>query len=158
MVRERQVLAWAKELADKIASLQKQRQTAELLDALSREEDLIEGFRTLLLTVFTALNDPATHTMHAEVTAEALRNPEVRDRVRASEEATVSQLAATLQAAQKKKKVAPELDAHATAEVLIAIIDGLWWRKVLNPITDTTRYTDTITAFIERLLRPAAKR
>ena len=46
----------------------------------------------------------------------------------------------------------------STAEVLIAIIDGLWWRKVLNPITDTTRYTDTITAFIERLLRPAAKR
>ena len=29
LVRERQVLAWAKELADKIASLQKQRQTAE---------------------------------------------------------------------------------------------------------------------------------
>lgn len=137
---------------------EEQRQTAELLDALSREEDLIEGFRTLLLTVFTALNDPATNTMHAEVTAEALRNPEVRDRVRASEEATVSQLAATLQAAQKKKKVASELDAHATAEVLIAIIDGLWWRKALNPITDTTRYTDTITAFIERLLRPAAKR
>lgn len=137
---------------------EERKQTAALLDALGREPDLIDGFRNLLRTVFDALNDSATHAIHAEVTAEALRNPAVRDRVRAGEEATVSQLAATLQAAQRKKAVAGELDARTTAEVIVAIVDGLWWRKALHPATDTAGYTDAVTSVIRRLLLPATRR
>jgi AcrR family transcriptional regulator len=131
------------------------RESAALVDALAGQPDLVAGLRATFDAVLASFADPGGNALHAEVTAEALRNPAVAAVVRASDEATVTALTAVLRRAQTAKAIDRSLDPAVTAELLVALLDGLWWRQAMRPDAAPHRHAKTVGVLLRRLLSPA---
>lgn len=130
------------------------RESAALVAALAGQPDLVAGLRATFDAVLASFADPGTNALHAEVTAEALRNPAVAAAVRASDTATLDALTAVVRQAQKAKAIDRTLDPAATAELLVALSDGLWWRQAMRPDADPHRHATTVATLLRRLLTP----
>lgn len=130
------------------------REAAAVFEALAGHPNLIAGLWEVFGDALGSFADPAANAIYAEVTAEALRNPAVAAVVRASDEATVTALAAVIRRAQRAKAIDRSLDPAATAELLVALLDGLWWRQAMRPDADPHRHAKTVGLLLRRLLSP----
>ncbi len=70
--------------------------------------------------------------LHAEISAEILRQPQLRARAAAADRQSRDMLAAAIADAQSAGTVERRLDAAQTAAMLSALIDGLLWHATLH--------------------------
>lgn len=116
--------------------------------------DAVEALVSVAAQVLRQINDPACAPLHFECTAEAMRNPRVAEEVRREDEEIVSGLVELVRRGQAAGQIDPALDPRRASEALVALADGLSWRKFLRPQVDTTSYEHTVRQVIERFLRP----
>lgn len=133
---------------------EERRAAAALVASLVDAPDLLAGLRALFRDALGAFADPAATARQAEVTAEALRNPAVAAVVRAADAATLATLADAIRRAQKAKAIDRSLDPAVTAELLVALLDGLWWRQAITPDADPRRHAAPVAVLLGRLLTP----
>jgi TetR/AcrR family transcriptional regulator, repressor for uid operon len=114
----------------------------------------LEALVLVASQVLQQINDPACAPLHFECTAEAMRNPRVAEVVRREDAEIVSGLVELVRRGQTAGQIDATLDPRRAAEALVALADGLTWRKFLQPTVDTTTYEDTVRTVLERFLRP----
>lgn len=134
-----------------------QEQSIQLIHSISEQEDLVTGLKHIIKQALTTLNNPRRHALNAEITAEAFRNKAVAKMVDQSFEVTVAALAEAIRQEQSKNTIDTTLHPVLTAELIIALFDGLWWRQAIRPDTSPTRHAKSLTQIIERLLQPVKK-
>jgi TetR/AcrR family transcriptional repressor of uid operon len=124
------------------------------IEAVRDEPDLFVALQALADQTLDSLNDPQKRPLIAEITAETQRNPHVKELVRRSDTAILDSLAETLRLAGERGAIDPGLDPRATAELLVAVVDGLSWRKSLYPERDAARDAALVRTMLARFLRP----
>jgi AcrR family transcriptional regulator len=124
------------------------------IEAVRHESDVFAALQALADQTLDTLNDPETSLLHAEIGAEVHRNPAVKELVRNSNTAILDSLAETLRQAQERGAIDPTLEPRATAELLVAVVDGLGIRKSLFPEGDAARHTALVKILLARFLRP----
>ena len=86
--------------------------------------------------------------------AEAARNPEFAEIIERHTEAVRRMWSDFLRKAQSQGRVDPELDPDATADILIAIIDGSRAMPIRNPKLDIKRSVAHLETMLVRFLSP----
>jgi AcrR family transcriptional regulator len=129
-------------------------ESAALIAHLGQQTDLIAALTATLDPQLCTLADPAQLALHAEVSAEVLRNPAIAAVVRASEIGMLEALTQVVRNAQATGQVDASIDPARMAELLFAIGDGLWRRQIINPTADPNRHTDILKTLIHRLFQP----
>lgn len=124
------------------------------IEAVRDQEDIYSALQILADQTLDTLNDPELSQLHAEIGAEMLRNPTVKELVRNSNAAILDSLAETLRLAQQRGAIDPDLEPRATAELLVAVVDGLSMRKSLFPEGDAARHAAMVHTMLARFLRP----
>jgi TetR/AcrR family transcriptional regulator, repressor for uid operon len=130
------------------------RGSAALVESLAKQADFVAALEATFAEVLVSFADAGTNAMHAEVTAEALRNPDIATLVRASDEAIRTALTDVIRQAQHAKVIDGSLAPEVVAELLIALFDGLWWRQAMQPDADPQRHMPTLAVLLRRLLTP----
>ncbi|MET0181946.1 MAG: TetR family transcriptional regulator C-terminal domain-containing protein, partial [Caulobacterales bacterium] len=86
-------------------------------------------------------NDDHT-SIYADVIAEAARDKLLARKLADIDTASVSRLAAVLEAAQKRHEIDERLDTLAAARTLIATLEGIGLRYVMKPHEETCEACD----------------
>jgi TetR/AcrR family transcriptional regulator, repressor for uid operon len=124
------------------------------IEAVRDQPDVFAALQALADQTLDSLNDPEMSLLHAEIGAEVHRNPQVKELVRNTNTAILDSLAETLRLAQERGAIDPALEPRATAELLVAVVDGLGMRKSLFPEGDAARHTALVKIMLARFLRP----
>jgi AcrR family transcriptional regulator len=124
------------------------------IEAVRQEPDVFAALQILADQTLASLNDPEMSVLHAEICAEMHRNPQVKELVRNSNAAILDSLAETLRLAQERGAIDPDLEPRMTAELLVAVVDGLSMRKALFPEGDAARHAALVQTMLARFLRP----
>lgn len=132
-------------------------QTRRLFAAAREEQDVLAALARMADEVLRDIDRPTVGPLHFECTAEAVRNPRVAGQVRQADAEAVAELAALLGRGQAAGRIDPALDPAQTARTLIALIDGLAWRKFIDPGIDAAGFLDTVRTLLDRFLTPAAR-
>jgi AcrR family transcriptional regulator len=125
------------------------------IEAVRDQPDVFAALQVLADQTLETLNDPELCLLHAEICAETHRNPHVKEIVRTTNAAILDSLAETLRLAQERKAIDTNLDPRLTAELLVAIVDGLGRRQSLYPELDASRHADLVQTMLDRFLRPS---
>ncbi len=104
---------------------------ADLFGELDKSGDVITGLFMVIDLIAQGVTDEEL-VLHAEIAAEILRNPSLREQARRAEAAASQKLAVRLEQAQAAGAVDAGLDSEAAAAVINALIDGLIWRASLH--------------------------
>ncbi len=123
------------------------------IEAVRNQPDVFAALQALADQTLDSLNDPQTSLLHAEIGAEMHRNPNVKELVRNTNAAILDSLAETLRQAQERGAIDPGLEPRATAELLVAVVDGLSMRKSLYPEGDAARHAGLVHTMLARFLR-----
>jgi TetR/AcrR family transcriptional regulator, repressor for uid operon len=121
---------------------------------LETEPDVVVGLHKLAAMILGDLDDAANRSLYFESTAEALRNTQIADLVRREDTEVIAGLCEALKRGQANGSIDPSLDAQLSAQTLIALIDGLMWRKFLNPAAEPAQFIAIVGTMLERFLRP----
>jgi TetR/AcrR family transcriptional repressor of uid operon len=124
------------------------------IEAVREQPDVFAALQALAEQTLDTLNDPETSLLHAEIGAEMHRNPQVKELVRNTNAAILDSLAETLRLAQERGAIDANLDPRPTAELLVAVVDGLAMRKSLFPEGDAARHSALVQTMLARFLRP----
>jgi AcrR family transcriptional regulator len=124
------------------------------IEAVREQPDVFAALKNLANQTLDSLNDPEMSLLHAEIGAELHRNSQVKELVRNTNRAILDSLAETLRMAQERGAIDPELDPRPTAELLVAVVDGLAMRKSLFPEGDAARHASLVHTMLARFLRP----
>ena len=141
---------------DLIAALidDNQKETSRLFAAAHKEADVLAALLWMAGEVLRDIDRQVVGPLHFECTAESVRNPRVAAQVRQADAEAVGELAELLRRGQVAGQIDPTLDPGSTARTLIALIDGLAWRKFIDPTADVTGFLDTIRTLFDRYLTP----
>ena len=90
--------------------------------------------------------------LNAEIGAELLRQPSLRERAAEAERTSQRTLAAAIAAALDQGAIRPDLDPDDTAALLLALIDGTLWRATLNGSAHFAAALPAMKAAISRIL------
>jgi TetR/AcrR family transcriptional regulator, repressor for uid operon len=129
-------------------------QTSRLFAAAREEADVVAALVRMANEVLRDIDNPVIGPLHFECTAESVRNPKVAAQVRQADAKAVTELTELLRRGQATGRVDASLDPATTARTLIALIDGLAWRKFVDPTTDLATFLDTIRTLLDRFLNP----
>jgi TetR/AcrR family transcriptional regulator, repressor for uid operon len=124
------------------------------IEAVRQQSDVFAALQWLADQTLESLNDPEMSLLHAEIGAEVHRNPQVKELVRNTNAAILDSLAETLRLAQERGAIDPNLDPRPTAELLVAVVDGLAIRKSLFPEGDAARHAALVHTMLARFLCP----
>jgi AcrR family transcriptional regulator len=124
------------------------------IEAVRQQPDVLAAMQTLADQTLESLNDHEMSLLHAEIGAEMHRNPNVKELVRRTNHAILDSLAETLRLAQERGAIDPGLEPRVTAELLVAVVDGLSMRKALFPEGDAARHGALVKTMLARFLRP----
>lgn len=129
-------------------------QTGQWFAAARGEADVLAALARMADEVLRDLDRPNAGPLHFECTAEAVRNPRVAAQVRQADAEAVAELVELLRRGQAAGRVDPALDPAQTARTLVALIDGLAWRKFVDPDVNVAGFLDTIRTLVDRFLTP----
>lgn len=120
---------------------------------LAEADDLIEGFIAL---AGRYLAEPKEELAVAlEIAAEACRNPRIAATLDGLERETRAGLGAILEAAKAKGQVDPDVDIGAAITLLVALADGLGWRRFVDAGYRDAPTLDALRVMLGRYLRPS---
>ena len=69
----------------------------------------------------------------AEIMAESRRNPEIAKIFQAFDEDVKTRLVKIMREAAARGDVSPDIDFEAVVTMLMVIVDGVWWRRAVDP-------------------------
>jgi AcrR family transcriptional regulator len=130
------------------------RQVTTRLEGLGRQQNLFESMVKLAGEALGA-NDPERTKFGCEILAEAARNERVAEIVRRHNAALIEMSAAAIARAQAQSLVDPDLDARASATVLVAAAQGLSTRLSLFPSPEAPAALAAFRRLLQRFLAPA---
>ena len=129
---------------------------ASRLQAILASPDVIEA---LLLELESAgIHRPEVQVLSTEALAEACRNPEFASIVHAHARAMRGLLGDFIIKAQRRGEVDAGLDPEATANILLAVVDGARALPIRNPTVDIKQSTEHLRLMLTRFLRPSGMR
>jgi len=129
---------------------------ASLLDSLAESDDPVEGLQGVVEAVLRSYADPDEGHLAVEVLAEAARNPEVAEGFVRNVAEMKAGIMAALEGGLAGGLVDPDLAVGPAAEVLIALLDGLCARAILDPEHDPIRLLPTLRLLVRRFLQAPA--
>ncbi|MDJ0942616.1 MAG: TetR/AcrR family transcriptional regulator [Kiloniellales bacterium] len=127
-------------------------ENAALLAALAESRDPVAGLQAVVEAVLLAYADPDAGRLAVEVLAEAARNPRVAEGFARNLAEMKAGVVAALEAGQTEAVIDPGLATGPAAEVLIALMDGLCARSILDPAHDPQTLLPTLRTLIRRFL------
>lgn len=121
-------------------------------DGLETSSDLM-AFLELMAKHY--LEDPHTHSessIWVEIKAESRRNPVIAQINEQIDSSVRTRISAALQSAVARGQLSPDLDIDATVYFLMALADGLFWRRVVDPKFSAERVLPFLLELIKKLL------
>ncbi len=95
--------------------------------------------------------------LHAEIKAESRRNPEIAKIYAGVEQEVKAGMLNVLRAAVARGDISPELDLEIAATMLMALVDGLYWRRAVDPEFDAETVLPTLLSVTHFLLTDPGK-
>ena len=130
-------------------------ETMAFLEKLRDSENFVDGFIEAV-TKALEISIKAEHPrLGVEILAEASRNPKVAKLFDNTELETKKTLVRMLQDAAERGEIDSTLKAEHTAEILLALIEGIEGRAILNPSIKVRSLAPTLATLIARFLQPA---
>ncbi len=129
-------------------------QTSRSFAAAREETDVMSALVRMANEVLRDIEQPSFGPLHFECTANRFGTRRSRPGP-ASRRASGGRMAELLRRGQASGQVDPSLDPATTARTLIALIDGLAWRKFVRPGHRLRPILDTIRTLLDRFLKPA---
>ncbi|WP_282605383.1 TetR/AcrR family transcriptional regulator [Pelagibius sp. Alg239-R121] len=133
---------------------EERRDSREIIDELDRTKDLIGSLRVILFEILKFFADESYGRLAVELLAEAARNKTVWSALARNERELKDALTAALARAQKSGQITSKLSAGALGQVILAMIDGLCARAILDPDYKPVELAATVDAFVIGLLQP----
>lgn len=132
-------------------------ESAAFLQKLEDSGDFVTGFinaatRSLQLSI-----EKEYPRLGVEILAEASRNPKVAKLFEKADVETKKTLVRLLQGAMKRGDIDSTIKAEPMAEILLALIEGIEGRSILNPSPKLRALAPTFALLISRFLKPAQK-
>ena len=141
------------EIIEAIAESERE-EIAEILRELSKTRHLLKSLKTISAEVLAYSADAGQGRLAIEVAAEASRNPRVAEIIAETDRELRGGLVGALTLAQTRGEVDAHLPAEAAADLLLALLDGLISRFLLNPPSDTASLQAALESLIARFLQP----
>lgn len=112
-----------------------ERNRADAVDSFNHVQDAPEFFEALAGLARYHLVDRTNDEVSicAEIMAESRRHPDIRELYQTIENDIRERMAAMLQAAAARGEIRADLDIQAVAGLLMAIGDGMSWRRSVDP-------------------------
>ena len=130
-------------------------ETASYFDALMQRADLYAALLAFMDEVLALAADPDYSALALEISAEAMRDPEVAARVSHNDAVLREALRTLLVEAAARGQMDATLDMRATARWLVALIDGVFNRVAVEPGFAPKRQRKSLHQLLARLLKPA---
>lgn len=89
----------------------------------------------------------------AEIMAESRRNPEIARIFQAFDADVKARLVAVLRAAAERGDVSSAIDLDSAVTMLMVMVDGIWWRRAVDPNFDAEAVLPVFLGITRRLLR-----
>ncbi len=128
---------------------------ASRFEVILASPDVIEAL--LMEMENTGINRPEARVLSAEALAEACRNPAFARIVQQHARAMRTLLVDFITEAQRRGNVDHSLDPEATANILLAIVDGARALPIRNPSVDFKQSTAHLRIMLTRFLTPPVK-
>ncbi len=135
---------------------EERRDNQEIIDELNKTEDPIGSLRVIFFEILKFFADESYGRLALELHAEGARNKTVWKVLARNERELKEALISALSRAQEAGKIAAHLPAPALAQVMLAMIDGLCARAILDPDYKPVDLAAAIDAFVIGLLQPRA--
>lgn len=90
--------------------------------------------------------------LHAEIKAESRRNPEIAKIYEGVEQEVKAGMLSMLRAAVARGDIPPAVDLEIAATMLMALVDGLYWRRAVDPAFDAETVLPTLLSVTHFLL------
>ena len=133
---------------------QERHDTQEIIDELNRTRDLVGSLRVILFEILKFFADENYGRLAVELHAEAARNKSVWSALSRNERELKEALINALTRAQEAGQITTDLPAAALGQVILAMIDGLCARAILDPDYKPVELAAAIDAFVVGLLQP----
>ncbi len=135
---------------------EERRDNQEIIDELKQTRDPVGSLRVIFFELLKFFADESYGRLALELHAEGARNKSVWNLLARNERELKEALIAALDRGQKAGKITPELPSPALAQVILAMIDGLCARAILDPDYKPVALATAIDAFVVGLLQPRA--
>jgi len=90
--------------------------------------------------------------LHAEIKAESRRNPEIAKIYAGVEHEVKEGMLSVLRSAVTRGDIPPHIDLDIAATMLMALVDGLYWRRAVDPAFDAETVLPTLLSVTHFLL------
>jgi AcrR family transcriptional regulator len=127
------------------------RDTAELLVGIGEADDVLPA----LFEAFEAVTNQVTErdlVLHAEVAAEVLRQPELKQAAITADREASELLSAAIRRAQHANQLDPRLDPDRSAGLILALIDGLLTQAALHGLGAMAEQLPALRQAVARML------
>lgn len=142
-------------IVDAIAEHERE-ETVTLLAELDRADDFLAALRSVLSGALRG-DGRFQIALGLEIIAEAARNPRVAALYRRIDVEATAALTRILEKAAARGQIDPNLDPGATAQVLIALADAVFWRCGSDPTLDAASTAPTLELLLTRFLAPPGR-
>jgi AcrR family transcriptional regulator len=130
-------------------------QAAEDFAAVTKSDDFFNGFADLARHYLVERTKDEV-ALCAEIMTESRRNPEIARIYQAIELDVKAGLVAVLRNAAARGEIPADLDFERIVIVLLAIGDGIEWRRAVDPSFDAETVLPLILQMVKSLLTPAS--
>lgn len=130
---------------------EERKMTDGLLTGLAQSQDFIEALFSAFDAIFASITSDDL-VLHAEVSAEILRQPALRDATRNAEQTSRAALAGAIARAQAAGEVDHRLDPAWAAVLVSALIDGLLWHATVQGTAGLTALLPAAKQALARML------
>ncbi len=108
-------------------------ETAQYLDGLKAQQDLVAALRELVDLVISVAGDTTSSRLTLEIAAEAARDAEIGALVARNDAELRRRLALLVSEARARGQIAPSSAPAAMAQGIAALIDGIFSRVAIDP-------------------------
>lgn len=133
---------------------QERRDNEEIIGELKKTRDLVGSLRVIFFEILKFFADESYGRLAVELQAEAARNEAVRAALSRNEQELKEALTSALTKAQADGQITADLPPAALGQVILAMIDGLCARAILDPDYRPVELAAAIDAFVVGLLQP----
>ncbi len=112
-------------------------------------DDTAKVLGELIRIYFSGIADHENCALMAELLSEATRNEQIGESLREGWVKIMEPMAALMAKAQERGEINPDLDASATAAVMMGVYQGLVLQHLINPDMDVEAYADVTRALFQ---------
>ena len=127
---------------------------AAFFDSMASSDDPVEALVGVGIGCLEAMLAGDTNVLSVEITAEAIRNPDIRESFMCNAREARETMIAAMRRGQDRGLVDPALDVEAACDLMMAMGDGLIAHQALNPGMSPTRFRPVLETMVRRLFRP----